>query len=159
MGNTLTVILFILGAIGLYRVLDFLMAAILVVKKAWEKSKMYRELENKRKELLKKGENHSWVEVTGPDGTKITVCEKTGWCPSRNSFLSLSTIKALKAIDKTEREYEAFKKQEMEEIATKNNMTPAALESLYVELLKIKPKFYLMRMKSFLEDVKEGKNV
>lgn len=159
MNSNLTVVLVILGAIGLYQVLSLLMTFGSIVKKAWKEGQKYREMEKKKKELLKNGEMHVWTEVTAPDGlSKITVCEKTGWCPSRKSFLSLTAIEGLKAADKIEQEYSDFKKQKMEEIAAKNNMTVDNLESIYTDLLMIKKDFYLVRINSFLKELKERKN-
>ena len=120
------------------------------------KRKMFKELKAKKDKLLANGETHKWVEVTAPDNkSKIIVCEKTGWVPSKNGFLPLASVEALKSADKMEKDYSDFKEKRMKEIAESNGLSVDQLESIYTDVVSIKKDFTLNNINNFLSELKK----
>lgn len=120
------------------------------------KRKMFKELKARKEKLLADGETHQWVEVTTPDNkSKIIVCEKTGWVPSKNGFLPLASVEALKSADKMEKDYSDFKEKRMKEIAENNGLSRDQLESICTDVVSIKKDFTLNNINNFLTELKK----
>lgn len=113
----------------------------------------YRKLKEKDTSIKK------WITVTGPDGKKLVVDEKSGWCPDRNGFLPKKAIEALQTVDKMEEDYVNFKNSRMKSISSFYGIPLETLESIHTDILKIKKDFYLGNVESFLEELREGKGV
>jgi hypothetical protein len=120
-----------------------------------ERNTQFKELQAKQKEMLAKGESHKWIEVTGPNSSKITVCEKTGWCPSKKGFLPKASIEALKSADNLENEYFEYREKKIQEIAQIYGLTPSQVEDIYIEIMSTKKDFYVKNMAKVIEAFKK----
>ena len=75
-------------------------------------NKRFAKLEENRKKILAEEGYHDWVTIETLHGD-ITVCQKTGWCPSRETFISVAQIPILQNL--------CVKEKELISVAAANN--------------------------------------
>ncbi len=119
-----------------------------------------------KEEMKVKGDFHNWIKIPCEMGEEMLVCSKTGWCPSKDAFLSMEYVNKWIQQKKLDEEYQAFRKIRVETLAEAWEMTVPQLEGLINEIFKIKQDFHTQKMeksitemKKVIGDKKDGKEV
>lgn len=155
----------ILGIAGLF--------AFSIIKSLYKQFKFRSEMKKgfkAEKEKLAKfkadGGMHKWVNnvaVTMPNGKveNTHVCEHTGYCPAVEGFVSISKIKQLVTAREQEKEFEEYKKSEIERIRTFYSIEKCDIDGLVMDILSIKKNFHIDKMNKFKEEIQKklGKDV
>jgi hypothetical protein len=136
----------------------YLLPIFSAISMVYKNNRRFSKLEKERERILKEnGGVHQWVELKSPSGGKMLVCEKTGWCPSRESFLPASAIEALKKTDQLEQEYIDYKKQKNAEIEQMYGLKEGDVEEIFNKVSDMKKQYSLEKLSSFLNELNNDK--
>ena len=152
----LTVLLLIFTVISAYKARQI----VKLIKSELEHLNMIKNKQKQIDEFKKDGKIHKWITIpvnTPRDGIVETqVCEETGFCPSLNGFVSTSQIKYMKTVRETEKKYEEYKKNKMNELSTEYNIEIEKLNKIETDFFNIKKEFYVKKMEKAVEDLKNS---
>lgn len=127
-----------------------IMKTMLLVR---ENNKKYKEKMKKVEQMKANGEFHQWMKMKLRDKT-LYVCEKTGYCPEMDGFMSQLYISKYKQAKK----FDEYKERKYNELCDKYNLNSEQLKTLINELSDIPKeylKFLLVNIKSEEESEKE----
>jgi hypothetical protein len=133
----------------------YLLPVLDAIYMVYKNNRKFNKLEKEKERILKEnGGVHQWIELKSPSGGKMLVCEKTGWCPSRESFLPASAIEALRKTDQLEQEYINYKKQKNAEIEQMYGLKEGDAEEIYNKVSDMRKQYSLQKLSSFLKELK-----
>jgi hypothetical protein len=115
---------------------------------------------NYRKKIKNKYEKekcttgHEWVELT-VDYKKSLVCKKCCWCPSANNFVVRSNLDLELGRLDFERKLEEYKKERIEDIRSKYNLTEESVADIYDNFISIKKDFTIKSINKIMGEMKK----
>ena len=142
----LTLILLMGCGIGLaiQRILDNLILFYYKIKAIRQNNIEFKNKQAEVDKMKAAGDFHEWQEIPTMHGM-LLVCKKTGWCPSLNGFIEQSRINSYLEAAKMDEEYKAFRKERINNLASKLVLTIADTEKIVEEIFSMKKDFHLMK--------------
>jgi hypothetical protein len=155
----LTTILLLGVAFGLFGRLALinLVVQIAKIKKIIATNKAFKAKEMQVAMMKAKGEFHQWKELPDGNGNTLTVCIKTGWCPSLKGFIPMEAVNRTLEDIRTIEEYKTFRDARVIELALLNNMTNEEMEKIVESVFDIKKQFHLKRLQDLSDSMKNRK--
>lgn len=143
-----------------YLIYDRILTIVKVVKrilKDREANNKYFEKMKKVEKMKSEGEHHEWVDMGINHPTmgfvNTHVCKKTGYAPAIESFIDMNHINKVIKARKEEEEFQAFKKEKLEEYELKYGI--GNVEEVYEKMISIKKDYHIDKMNKFKQEIKE----
>lgn len=153
----LTAVLLIGLALGLFgrSTIDSLVVNFNKLKGQLAMAKAFRKKDNEMKAMRERGEFNEWRDLPDGAGGTLTVCIKTGWCPSLKGFIPMERIK--KTLDdlKLADEYKLFRNDRLIGIAQQFDLDFNKMEEITESIFSMKKDFYLMKVAQLQSELKQ----
>jgi hypothetical protein len=126
-----------------------------ITKKIIETNRKFKEKQAEVTNMKSNGDLHQWVTVPYK-GEDVFVCKKTGWCPHLEGFLPVDKIASHLNDLKTEEDYQAYRRNRIDQLSEKMGMSYAGTEKLVEEIFSIKKDFYLGKLEALQKELEDG---
>jgi len=105
--------------------------------------------------MKKDGEYHDWIPVMV--GLKqYHVCQKTGWCPTIEGFISMEYVETCKKLRKEEEDYKEYRDNKVKDLAAKHSISLEDMEKLMESVFDIKKQWALLKIERLQEEAKDA---